>query len=234
MLRTPLRLVVYLAPALVLTGTAAAQTLGLPASYNFVTRGGGAALETGGDRFGMRTIGATGIIALGHVSMDSSRFPLFDVSATAATIRADGAEVSGSAFGVDVSLLGSFKLGVDHSTRGDVRRTRIPLAAALPLFACASAKGIVELYGVPVWNVVRVGTPGGAAWRHPWGSGSIGAFAELRSGLGFQLAVEGPFHKPTADPYHRWAAGFAVHFSPHGILESVPAGEKGGGCAFAL
>jgi hypothetical protein len=234
MLRIRLRFLVSFTPALVLPITAAAQTLGLPASYNFVTGGVGAALETGGDRLGVRTIGATGIIALGHVTADSSQLPLFDVSATVASISSDSAEAAGSAFGVDVSLLGSFKLGVDHSTRGDVRRTHIPLAAALPLFACASAKGIVELYGVPVWNVVRVGTPGGASWRHPWGSGSIGAFAELRSGLGFQLAAEGPFHKPTADPYHRWIVGFAVHFSPHGILESVPAGEKGGGCAFAL
>jgi hypothetical protein len=92
-----------------------AQTMGLPASYRLVSSGFGTALDAGGDRDGFRTVGVTGIIALGHVNADSARLPLFNVSATAAMLQAQGGSAGGKALGAQVSLLGSFAIGVDRS-----------------------------------------------------------------------------------------------------------------------
>src|SRR5207248_5982760 len=55
----------------------AAQTLGLPLSYRPVMSGFSAALDAGGDKGGFRTIGLTGIVALGHMKADGQRMALF-------------------------------------------------------------------------------------------------------------------------------------------------------------
>jgi hypothetical protein len=209
-----------------------AQTMGLPASYRLVSSGFGTALDAGGDRDGFRTVGVTGIIALGHVNADSARLPLFNVSATAAMLQAQGGSAGGKALGAQVSLLGSFAIGVDRSRFGGVSRTYVPLAAALPLLACADGKTIFALYGVPVWNFERVDTLSTHVWRHSWGSGSIGAFFELRSGLGVQAGVGGLFHRTTSDPYQRVVFGLGAHLSRHGVLASAPTSHQG--CAAGL
>jgi len=161
MYRIWMRWLVCVTPA-ALSPCLARQTLGLPLSYRPVMGGFGAAVDAGGDKDGFRTIGATGIVALGHVTAEGTRMPLFNVSATVAHLTGDGGEVGGSAIGAEVSLLGSFEVGVDRSRWGGVTRVYVPLAAALPLVGCADAKRIFLLYGVPLWSFERLEQPTGA------------------------------------------------------------------------
>ena len=193
-----------------------AQALGLPSSYRAVMDGFGAAVDAGGNGAGLRTIGVTGIVALGHLTAGNMRMSLFNVSATIARLAGGG-----SAVGAEVSVLSSFKIAVDRSTWGGLKRGNFALAAAIPVLGCASRKTMVMLYGVPAWNFERVEKPTGASWQPSWSSASIGAILELRSGLGFQLGVGGLSHHPTRDPYHRVVVGVGVHFSPHSILAAA-------------
>lgn len=212
----------------------AAQTLGLPLSYRPVMSGFGAAVDAGGDKGGFRTIAITGTVALGHVTAEGTRMPLFNVSGTVARLSGESGAPGGADFGAEVSLLGSFAVGVDRSRWGGATRTYIPLAAALPLVGCANAKGIVFLYGVPLWSFERVEQPTGARWQRSWGSVNLGALVELRSGLGFQVGVGGLFQRTTPDPYRRVVIGAGVHFSPHGILKAAADQPGQGGCSLGL
>src|SRR6266536_4425775 len=83
------------------------QTLGLPISYRPVVRGLGTALDVGADKNGVRTIAATGVLALGHITVDSTRLALFDVSGSVATLLGERGQAGGTAFSADVSFLGS-------------------------------------------------------------------------------------------------------------------------------
>jgi len=197
----------------------AAQTLGLPLSYRPVMSGFSVALDAGGDKGGFRTIGLTGIVALGHLVADGQRMALFNLSGTVARVSGESGAASTSV-GAELSLLGSFAVGVNRSRWAGVTRTYIPLAAALPLVGCGDANHLLFFYGVPVWNFERLEQPTGA-WQPSWGSVNLGALFELKSGLGFQLGVAGLFQRPTQDPYRRVVIGAGVHFSPHGILAAA-------------
>ncbi|SRR5712692_2105787 len=210
----------------------AAQTLGLPSYYSEVMSGYGVAVDAGADTAGFRTIGLTGIVALGHLTIDSVRLPLFNVSATGALLTGSGTHAGGSAVGLEVSVLASFKVGVDRSRWDGVSRLHLPLAAAVPVLQCANAKRIFALYGVPVWNFERVQNPTGWSWQSSWGSASLDAALDLHSGLGFQIGVERPFSHTTRDPYRRLVIGAGVSFTPHGVLRERAPGK--GGCAFGL
>jgi len=214
----------------------AAQTLGVPLSYRPVMSGFGAAVDAGGDKGGFRTIAVTGIVALGHLTVEGSRIALFNLSGTVARVSGESGAASTSV-GAELSLLGSFAVGVDRSRWAGVSRIYVPLAAALPLVGCADANHILFVYGVPVWNFERLQLPAGGTWQPSWGSVNFGALFELRSGLGFQLGVAGLFQRATADPYRRVVIGAGVHFSPAGILKAatLSPGEKNHwGCGFAL
>ena len=200
----------------------AAQTLGLPLSYRPVMSGFSAALDAGGDKGGFRAIGLTGIVALGHMTADSQRMALFNLSGTVARVSGESGAASTSV-GAELSLLGSFAVGVNRSRWAGVTRTYIPLATALPLVGCGDANHLLFFYGVPVWNFERLEQLTGAAWQPSWGSVNLGALFELKSGLGFQLGVAGLFQRPTPDPYRRVVIGAGVHFSPHGILAAAAA-----------
>jgi len=212
------------------------QTLGLPLAYRPVMSGFGAAIDVGGDKEGFRTTAITGILALGHVTAAGTRMALFNVSGTVAHLSGEGGAAGGSDVGGEVSLLGSFAVGVDRSHWAGVTRIYVPLAAALPLVGCANAKSILLVYGVPVWNFERLEQPTGAKWQSSWGSVNLGALFELRSGLGFQLGVGGLFQRATSDPYRRVVIGAGVHVSPHGILKAAATGGEQGrvGCSFVL
>jgi hypothetical protein len=212
----------------------AAQTLGLPLSYRPVMSGFGAAIDAGGDKGGFRTTAITGIVALGHVTAEGTQMPLFNVSGTVAHLSGEGGAAGGADVGAELSLLGSFAVGVDRSRWAGVTRIYVPLAAALPLVGCANAKRILLFYGVPLWSFERLEQPTGAKWQPSWGSVNLGALLELHSGLGFQLGVGGLFQRATPDPYRRVVIGAGVHFSPHGILQAAAAEQGGGGCGFGL
>ncbi len=212
-----------------------AQTLGIPLSYRGLMSGFGAAVDAGGDKRGFRTLALTGIVALGHLTVEGTQMALFNVSGTVARLSGENGAVGGSAVSAQVALLGSFAIGFDRSQWAGTTRTYVPLAAALPLLVCADATRILEVYGVPAWNFERLEQPGAAAWQPSWSSVSVGAFAELRSGLGFQLGVGAPFRGETSDPYRRVVISLGVHFSPQGVLRAVPSGTRGGGgCGFLL
>src|SRR5256886_11030788 len=120
----------------------AAQTLGLPLSYRPVMSGFSAALDAGGDKGGFRTIGLTGIVALGHMTADGQRMALFNLSGTVARVSGESGAASTSV-GAELSLLGSFAVGVNRSRWAGVTRTYIPLAAALPLVGCGDANHLL-------------------------------------------------------------------------------------------
>jgi len=212
-----------------------AQTLGVPLSYRRMMSGFGVAVDAGGDKGGFRTLALTGIVALGHVTVDGTPWPLFNVSGTVARLSGESSAVGGSAVSAEVALLGSFAIGFDRSRWAGLTRTYIPLAAALPILVCAESNRIFDLYAVPVWNFERLEQPGAAAWQPPWGSVNLGASFELRSGLGFQVTMGGLFQdaSDTPDPYRRVVISLGVRFTPHGILKAVPAGHRMG-CGFAL
>jgi hypothetical protein len=233
MTRNEIRWLTCLIPTLISPGLAA-QTLGLPASYRPVMNGFGVALDVGGDT-SFSTIGATGTVALGHVTIEGTRTALFNLSGTIASLTGENGQPGGSAIGAQLSLLGSFAVGVDRSRWGGVTRVHVPLAAALPLVGCASAKRIFELYVVPVWSFERLEQPAGPSWQSSWGSLSVGALLELQSGLGFQVGVGGLSQHATSDPYRRVVVSAGIHFSPHSILKAAPhASESQGGCSFVL
>ena len=99
----------------------AAQTLGLPLSYRPVMSGFSAALDAGGDKGGFRAIGLTGIVALGHMTADSQRMALFNLSGTVARVSGESGAASTSV-GAELSLLGSFAVGVNRSRWAGVTR----------------------------------------------------------------------------------------------------------------
>lgn len=214
----------------------AAQTLGIPLSYRPVMSGFGGAVDAGGDKGGFRTVAITGTLALGHVTAEAARMPLFNLSGTVAHLSGEGGASGGSDVGAELSLLGSFAVGIDRSRWAGVARTYVPLAAALPLVGCADARRILFIYGVPLWSFERVDEPTGDRWQRSWGSVNLGALFELRSGLGFQVAVGGLFQHTTPDPYRRIIVGAGVHFSPSSILKTSATGTDQGhrGCGFGL
>ncbi|HEX9346565.1 MAG TPA: hypothetical protein VF919_03235 [Gemmatimonadales bacterium] len=197
----------------------AAQTLGLPLSYRPIARGVGAALDVGGNDAGVRTIAATGVVALGHVTIDSARLSLIDVSASVASLF--GPHGAGTSQGALVSLLGSFGVGIERSKWAGATRTYVPLAAALPLLGCSDSKMLFEVYGVPLWNFERVDGATGSSWVPSWGSFTLGVLLESRSGLGLQLGIGGLAQRTTSDPYRRFVIGAGLHFSPHPIVKAV-------------
>lgn len=234
MSRMAIRWLMWVIPS-VIPPPLAAQTLGLPLSYRPVMSGFGAAVDAGGDKSGFRTIAITGIAALGHVTAEDTRMPLFNVSGTVAHVSGEGGAAGSADVGAEVSLLGSFAVGVDRSRWAGVTRIYVPLAAALPVVGCADAKRILLVYAVPLWSFERLEQAAGAKWQSSWGSVNLGALFELRSGLGFQLGVGGLFERTTPDPYRRVVIGAGVHFSPHGILKAGTGTEQGRrGCGFGL
>src|SRR2546430_6007367 len=161
------------------------------------------------------------------------------------TLFRSGSGESGAAstsVGAELSLLGSFAVGVNRSRWAGVTRTYIPLAAALPLVGCGDANHLLFFYGVPVWNFERLEQPTGAAWQRSWCAVNLGELFELKTGLGFQLGVAGLFQRPTPDPYRRVVIGAGLHFSPHGILAAAAAAaaapaapnQNRWGCSVAL
>lgn len=213
----------------------AGQTLGIPLSYRPVMSGFGGSIDAGGDKDGFRTIALTGIVAIGHITADNARMPLFNLSGTVARLSGEGGAAATADVGAELSLLGSFAVGVDRSRWGGVTRIYVPLAAALPLVGCADANHMLVVYGVPVWSFERLEQAQGARWQSSWGSVNIGALMELRSGLGFQLGVGGLFQRATSDPYRRVVVSAGVHLSPHGILEAATGAASGrAGCALGL
>ena len=214
----------------------AAQVIGLPLTYHTVMRGVGAALDAGADQYGLRAIGFTGIAAVGHIEADSTRLPLFNVSAAVAHVAGDAGAAGGSSLGGELSFLGSFAVGVSESRWAGLTRVYVPLAAALPLVTCADRRRFGMLFAVPTWSFEHVSVPTGSAWQSSWGAVNLGAVFELQSGLGFQAAVGGLFQHQTADPYRRVVVSAGVHFSPHGVLDVMKRGAEParGGCAIGL
>src|SRR5437867_4314988 len=107
---------VFLFVALVLSSRGiAAQVIGLPLSYHPVMSGFGAAFDVGADKGGVRAVGLTGVVGLGHVTAGDTRIALFNVSGTGADLLGEGGQPGGYALGVEVSLLGSFGVGVGTS-----------------------------------------------------------------------------------------------------------------------
>jgi len=212
----------------------AAQTLGLPFSYGPVTRGVGVAMDVGLNDAGVRTVAATGVLALGQVTIDSVHLALFDVSGSIASLF--GPHGAGSAVGADVVLLSWLGVGIDRSRWEGVTRLHIPLAAALPLVACGDSKKILEVYAVPLWNFERVDLATGASWVPSWGSVDVGVLLESRSGLGVQLTIGGLAQRTTPDPYRRFVIGAGLHFSPHSIVKAMQSSRSHArrGCSFIL
>jgi len=220
---------------LLVTGSRlAAQTLGLPFSYHSVTRGVGAAVDVGGNDAGVRTVAATGVLALGEVTIDSVHLALFDVSGSIASIF--GPHGAGSAVAADVNLLDWLGLGIDRSRWEEVTRLHVQLAAALPLVACGDSKTIFEVYAVPLWNFERVDRATGASWVPSWGSVDLGVLLESRSGLGVQLTIGGLAQRTTSDPYRRFVIGAGLHFSPHSVAKAMQStgSHAPRGCSFIL
>lgn len=211
---------------------AAAQTLGLPFSYRPVARGVGAALDFGANDAGVRTLAATGVVAIGHVTIDSTRLALIDVSASIASLF--GPHGAGSSQGTEVSLLGSFGIGIDRSRWSGATRTYVPLAGAFPLLACSDSRKVFEVYAVPLWNFERVDRTTGSSWVPSWGSVDVGVLLESRSGLGVQLGIGGLAQRTTSDPYRRFVIGAGLHFSPHSIAKAAetPASSSRRRCSF--
>src|SRR6266851_6943796 len=61
--------------ALLFSPHVTAQTLGLPLSYRGVMRGFGGGIDVSGDKAGVRTFAGTVVVALGHIMVDSQKFP---------------------------------------------------------------------------------------------------------------------------------------------------------------
>ncbi len=204
----------------VLAGALGAQTLGLPVVYHPVMRGFGAAFDAGVDDSGAPTIALAGIAALGHITADSLRLPVVNVSGTVTEFGGD-AHPGGRAFGIEVTLFTSFALGVNRSNWRGVKRLYFPLAAAIPLMACANRKKLIEVYAVPLWSFERVEQPGNTSWQPSWGSVGLGAIFEFRSGIGFQAELSELRRQVGADPYHRAALSVGIHWSPHSIVKEA-------------
>ena len=80
-MRTTIRRILTLAAL----GPAAlgAQTLGVPMLYHPVMRGFGTAFDAAIDDSGVPSFAVTAVTTIGHVQVDSTSYPLFNVSATA-------------------------------------------------------------------------------------------------------------------------------------------------------
>ena len=198
------------------------QTLGLPISYRPVMSGFETAVDVGGDKAGLRTLAATEVVALGRVTAESGHMALFNISGTVASLRGADGQAGGFSISAEVTLLGSFGVGLDRSRWGGVTRIYVPLVAALPLLVCVSRETMFELYGVPLWSFESVQGPGGWAAQKSWGSYSVGAMLEWRSGVGVQLTVGGLGERTTSDPYRRVVVSAGMHYSPHSILKAAP------------
>jgi hypothetical protein len=213
----------------------APQSLGLPVVFHPVMHGFGAAFEAGVDDSGVPTSAFTVSAAMGHITADSMRIPLFDLSGAVAEFG-DGSQTTGRSLGVEVTVLSSFTVGVYRSNWRGVRRLYLPLAAVVPLIACLNRRKVIEVYAVPLWSFERIRQFGGTSWQPSWGSIGLGAIFEFRSGIGLQAELSELSRQVAADPYHRPALSIGVHWSAHSMVKTMGSRVSSGKvqCGFGL
>jgi len=203
-----------------------AQTLGVPMLYHPVMRGFGTAFDAATDDSGVTSLAVTAVATIGHLHVDSSSYPLLNVSATATRV---GGRAPGTGLGLELALGSVYVVGVSRLRWQGTRRLYVPMTVTIAGLVCGNQRKVIELYLLPVWSFERIEGPSGASWQPSWGTVNAGFVLEYRSGFGFQVAVGDPGHDDGSDPYRRSVLTVGVHWSPHSIVANagsqLPAGK---------